>query len=318
MSLVKQTSVSKRNSRPFVESHMEKSVEMPQEKRAVRQEEVGSEANGKASSTATSATQSSQASPVVRPIEGEQEADLLRLSSLRLFPTGPWDPFYPQSLRSPWARSTAEHERSLPAKGRPANFGVVVPGVYRSSFPQSEDYGFIEALKLKTIVTLVQKDFPDDYHGFINGNGINHAVFDMKGTKKEEIPVSTMQSILRVVLDRQNHPLLIHCNHGKHRTGCVVGVVRKLSGWDLNDVIDEYRVFAEPKVRDCDVAYLRGCEAAHFSGLFRQPSLPFRTVRFLRAAVFSLVMLVMWATTGPWLVGDKLMGLTESELRSEE
>ncbi len=37
----------------------------------------------------------------------------------------------------------------------------------------------------------------------------------MKGTKKENIPISTMQSILRVVLDRQNHPLLIHCNHGK-------------------------------------------------------------------------------------------------------
>jgi hypothetical protein len=24
-----------------------------------------------------------------------------------------------------------------------------------------------------------------------------------------------MKSILRVVLDRRNHPLLIHCNHGK-------------------------------------------------------------------------------------------------------
>ena len=37
----------------------------------------------------------------------------------------------------------------------------------------------------------------------------------MKGTKKEDIPIKTMKSILRLVLDRQNHPLLIHCNHGK-------------------------------------------------------------------------------------------------------
>jgi tyrosine-protein phosphatase SIW14 len=37
----------------------------------------------------------------------------------------------------------------------------------------------------------------------------------MKGTKKEDIPVATMKAILRVVLDRRNHPLLIHCNHGK-------------------------------------------------------------------------------------------------------
>jgi len=45
-----------------------------------------------------------------------------------------------------------ELEKGLPPGPRPANFGIVVPGVYRSSFPQSEDYAFIEDLKLKTIV----------------------------------------------------------------------------------------------------------------------------------------------------------------------
>jgi len=50
---------------------------------------------------------------------------------------------------------------------------------------------------------------------FMTANGIKHHVFDMKGTKKEAIPVRVMKSILRLVLDRQNHPLLIHCNHGK-------------------------------------------------------------------------------------------------------
>lgn len=94
--------------------------------------------------------------------------------------------------------------------------------------------------------------------------------------------------------------------------------MRKLSGWDLGDVIGEYRAFAEPKVRDCDVAYLRSCEPAHFSNLFRQPSLPFRTVRFLRAAIFAVVMLVVWAVSSPRLVTDKLMELSESELLSEE
>ena len=40
----------------------------------------------------------------------------------------------------------------IPSDGRPKNFGIVVPGVYRSSFPQSEDYPFIESLGLKTMV----------------------------------------------------------------------------------------------------------------------------------------------------------------------
>lgn len=49
----------------------------------------------------------------------------------------------------------------------------------------------------------------------------------MKGTKKEEIPIKTMKSILRLVLDRQNHPLLIHCNHGKVRYSLPKGILSK-------------------------------------------------------------------------------------------
>lgn len=39
-----------------------------------------------------------------------------------------------------------------PLTGRPINFGVVVPGVYRSSYPQREDYAYIQTLKLKTLM----------------------------------------------------------------------------------------------------------------------------------------------------------------------
>lgn len=41
---------------------------------------------------------------------------------------------------------------SAPLTGRPLNFGVVVPGVYRSSYPKPDDYTYIRDLKLKTIV----------------------------------------------------------------------------------------------------------------------------------------------------------------------
>lgn len=63
--------------------------------------------------------------------------------------------------------------------------------------------------------TLVQKDIPVGYTSFITSNNIRHHVFNMEGTKKAEIPIKTMKSILRLVLDQQTHPLLIHCNHGK-------------------------------------------------------------------------------------------------------
>lgn len=150
-------------------------------------------------------------------------------------------------------------QASVAAAGEPQNFGVIIPGIlYRSSFPQADDYAFLEGLKLKTIVTLVQKDFSPHFFDFVAKNGIKHHIVDMKGTKKEEIPAHTMDAILQIVLDQQQHPLLIHCKQGRHRTGCVVGAVRKVTGWEMDHILDEYKKYAEPKPRDCDIAYLTG------------------------------------------------------------
>ncbi|KAF4344832.1 tyrosine phosphatase SIW14 [Fusarium beomiforme] len=146
---------------------------------------------------------------------------------------------------------------TAPLNGRPHNFGVVIPGVYRSSFPRSHDFEYLKGLGLKTIVTLVKKEELDhDLEEFVHREGIRQVFFNMKGTKKEAIPLSTMKAILNIVLDKSNYPLLIHCNHGKHRTGCVVGVVRKIAGWDAESVVAEYKSYAEPKARECDVDYL--------------------------------------------------------------
>ena len=149
-----------------------------------------------------------------------------------------------------------------------------------------------DALLTITCRTLVQKDFPEGYDAFVRKNGINHHVFDMRGTKKERIPDKTMKSILQLVLNQKNHPLLIHCNHGKHRTGCVVAVVRILTGWDLGHVITEYKTYAEPKVRECDIEYITGFRPSSISNLFAKDTNA--QLRFRRATVFALVVLLLW------------------------
>ncbi|KAI1195270.1 tyrosine phosphatase family-domain-containing protein [Nemania serpens] len=176
----------------------------------------------------------------------------------------------------------------------PVNFAMVCEGLYRSGYPQAQDYPFMQSLKLKTIVTLVRKDLPDGYQEFITVNGITHKIFDMAGTKKEEIPVEMMRAIHAVVSESENYPLLIHCNHGKHRTGCVVGVFRKSNQWDLKRVIDEYSSFAEPKVRETDLRYLTEFELA---GLWRQPqevALRATTGRFVRLVIAVVLILVLF------------------------
>lgn len=62
------------------------------------------------------------------------------------------DIFYPP-LSVPHAAGLAiDLEKGLPTEGRPANFGIVAPGVYRSSFPKADDFDFLRGLKLKTVM----------------------------------------------------------------------------------------------------------------------------------------------------------------------
>ncbi|KAM0428616.1 hypothetical protein ACHAPT_006977 [Fusarium lateritium] len=201
---------------------------------------------------------------------------------------------------SAYQSQTTEHPPA-PLNGRPHNFGVVVPGVYRSSFPKSHDFEYIKGLKLKTIVTLVRKEeFDHDLEMFVAREGIRQVIFNMKGTKKEAIPLKTMKSILSIVLDKANYPLLIHCNHGKHRTGCVVGVVRKVAGWDVQSVVAEYKSYAEPKSRECDIEYL---SAFQTSTLRTTTNLGVRYSRaqmttFFRTLIFSTFVILLWFVSG--------------------
>ncbi|KAI8852665.1 tyrosine phosphatase family-domain-containing protein [Chytridium lagenaria] len=50
--------------------------------------------------------------------------------------------------------------------------------------------------------------------------------------------------------------LLIHCNKGKHRTGCLVGCLRKIQHWSFTSIFDEYRRFSHPKSRSMDQQFI--------------------------------------------------------------
>ncbi|KAH8155816.1 uncharacterized protein LAJ45_00828 [Morchella importuna] len=137
----------------------------------------------------------------------------------------------------------------------PANFALVGGGgVYRSSFPRVENFGYLRRLGLKSVLTLVGEPYPEENLKFMKQCGITHFQIGMPGNKEPfvNIPDEKLSAALKVVLDRRNHPILIHCNKGKHRTGCVVGCLRKLQAWSLTLIFDEYRRFADPKSRALD------------------------------------------------------------------
>lgn len=101
----------------------------------------------------------------------------------------------------------------------PDNFAMVCPNVYRSSFPSKKHYPFLQSLGLKTVLTLVQDDYPKENADFFASQGINLVQIGIPGNKEPfvTIPDEKIRDALSIVLDKRNHPLFIHCNKGKVR-----------------------------------------------------------------------------------------------------
>ncbi|KAH1062267.1 hypothetical protein GLYMA_02G267900v4 [Glycine max] len=136
----------------------------------------------------------------------------------------------------------------------PLNFAMVDNGIFRSGFPEPANFSFLQTLGLRSIIYLCPEPYPEANMEFLKSNGIKLFQFGIEGHKEPfvNIPEDTIREALKVVLDVRNHPVIIHCKRGKHRTGCLVGCYRKLQKWCLSSVFDEYQRFAAAKARVSD------------------------------------------------------------------
>lgn len=57
-------------------------------------------------------------------------------------------------------------------------------------------------------------------------------------------------------------------------------------------------MYAEPKIRECDVKYITGFEPADISNLSRDAGWRFRTPSFMRASVFAFIVVIIWLFSG--------------------
>lgn len=141
----------------------------------------------------------------------------------------------------------------------PSNFSAISEGLFRSSYPTKKNFAFLrDVVKLKSICYLCPEDYPEVNNVFNAANGIRLLRFPMDGNKEplQEIPAEKMHAALTAIVDVRNHPLLIHCNAGKHRTGCVSGCVRRLQGWSLVSIFSEYVHFTGDKPRLADQLFI--------------------------------------------------------------
>lgn len=168
----------------------------------------------------------------------------------------------PPESRSPTPRVTLMPcpVRLLPLVPAP-NYGTVVDNtMYRSAFPQARNIEFMETLKLKSILTLVTKtESCKHYDQFVWQHGINRKILDVEPNKEGKVKTNfdTLCDAVLFALNPMHHPVYIHCNQGRHRTGCVVACIRKIQQWPMDEILLEYRTYADPKPRDGDIELIK-------------------------------------------------------------
>lgn len=146
----------------------------------------------------------------------------------------------------------------------PPSFGMIEDDLYRSGQPSELNFPFLEKLGLKSIVWLAPEDVSPRFLNFLDDQEITLYHLGVENAVGyDPITEEVVLQALDLVINSANSPLMIMCNLGRHRTGTVVGIFRKLQRWNLASILEEYRRYAGPKVRvlneqfielfDCDL-----------------------------------------------------------------
>ncbi|EGV61255.1 hypothetical protein CANTEDRAFT_116819 [Yamadazyma tenuis ATCC 10573] len=181
---------------------------------------------------------------------------MARVSEANTIPTSPdRDAYHDNGLKLP---ADGQLDNGVPvftANARPPlvpplNFSLVEDRIYRSGFPNPLNYPFLKQLGLKTIIYL--GDLGQEYNAWIGTTNIqfHHLVMESSqepftSLQEQQQARDSLRTALQLMLDKNNFPMLIHSNKGKHRIGVLVGLMRKIfQGWCMSGIFEEYEKFA--------------------------------------------------------------------------
>jgi tyrosine-protein phosphatase OCA1 len=133
----------------------------------------------------------------------------------------------------------------------PTNFGYVEDQLVRCGQPVELNFPFMETLKLKKIIYLAPDAPSQAFLNFVKDQDIEFLHLGAMVSKNLWEPITEELILfgLEQILDRRNYPLAVMCKLGRHRTGTLIGCLRKLQRWNLTSILEEYRRYAGSKVR---------------------------------------------------------------------
>jgi tyrosine-protein phosphatase OCA1 len=107
------------------------------------------------------------------------------------------------------------------------------------------NFSFLQTLDLKSVVYLSLDPPGQIFQEFLKEHQIE--LKQMTGGEKTNVGQRISEQLilgsLRVILDPDSYPLVVMCNLGRHRTGTVIGCLRRLQKWSLSAIFEEVRRF---------------------------------------------------------------------------
>eukprot|EP00756_Hemistasia_phaeocysticola_P035893 Hpha_TRINITY_DN16610_c2_g4::TRINITY_DN16610_c2_g4_i2::g.179913::m.179913/K18043/OCA1; tyrosine-protein phosphatase OCA1 len=125
----------------------------------------------------------------------------------------------------------------------PPNFGYVEEGIYRSGEPAEINFPFLEGLGIRTCIILGPESPRPSWLAWLESHGV-YIIQKPPGSSSVTLTEELCIELLQVLLNRERYPILVTDGSGKHRTGALIGCLRKLQRWSLSTILTEYRRFA--------------------------------------------------------------------------
>ncbi|TPP51502.1 Tyrosine phosphatase family protein [Leishmania donovani] len=126
----------------------------------------------------------------------------------------------------------------------PFRFARVESGVYRGAYPVLRNFPYIRRLRLRTMVSLIPEPPTYDLKCFAEAEHIQlHHIHAERAKGEVQLLPSELSEALQLIMNKDMHPLYIHCLDGRHVTGLVIMALRKLLQWDAKVANAEFQRF---------------------------------------------------------------------------
>jgi tyrosine-protein phosphatase SIW14 len=145
--------------------------------------------------------------------------------------------FIAVALPGCWA-ATAEDPKALP------NFQIVNDNVLRGGQPSDEGISLLAKRGVKTIVDLRLADEHSIPHEkqLVESNGMHFVSVPMKGLMAPT--AEQLSSVLRIMNDRTQWPVFVHCRRGADRTGTILACYRiSHDNWNNQKALEEAKTY---------------------------------------------------------------------------